>query len=335
VKIAGTEISKMKSAATLLIPFFVTSLVRAQVPAPNPFTSMRAIPAQGALVNDVLPAQTVGADDLVSIVVFDCVELTRTFRVSSDGTLALPILGRIPAAGLMPVQLEEIVAERLKSTQTMVSPMVNVSVAEYRSKPVSVVGAVRAPVTFQAIGDTNLLGAITRAGGLAPEAGPEILVTRKESKEGGLSVITVQRIPVRNLMEADPAANVRLQGGEEVRVPEIGKIFVTGNVKAPGAFLMQENSDTTILKALALSQGTLPYSQKLAYIYRKDPVTSQRAEIPVQLEQIMARKSPDVLIYADDIIYIPENHGRKLAGNTLDRIAGTGSSVASALVLRR
>jgi polysaccharide export outer membrane protein len=325
----------MKSAATLLIPFFVTSLVRAQVPAPTPFTSMRAIPAQGALVNDVLPAQTVGADDLVSIVVFDCVELTRTFRVSSDGTLALPILGRIPAAGLMPVQLEEIVAERLKSTQTMVSPMVNVSVAEYRSKPVSVVGAVRAPVTFQAIGDTNLLGAITRAGGLAPEAGPEILVTRKESKEGGLSVITVQRIPVRNLMEADPAANVRLQGGEEVRVPEIGKIFVTGNVKAPGAFLMQENSDTTILKALALSQGTLPYSQKLAYIYRKDPVTSQRAEIPVQLEQIMARKSPDVLIYADDIIYIPENHGRKLAGNTLDRIAGTGSSVASALVLRR
>ena len=101
----------------------------------------------------------------------------------------------------------------------------------------------------------------------------------------------------------------------------------------PGAFPMQDNSDTTLLKALALSQGTMPYSQKLAYIYRKDPVTNKRTEIPVELQQIMARKSPDVLVYPDDIIYIPENHGKKLATCALDRIAGTGQSVASALAV--
>jgi polysaccharide export outer membrane protein len=279
-----------------------------------------------------LPAQTIGADDLISIVVFDCVELTRTFRVSSDGSLALPILGRVAAAGLMPVQLEERLAQRLKSTQTMVDPIVNVSVAEYRSKPVSVVGAVRAPITFQVMGDTNLLGAITRAGGLAPDAGQEILVTRRATKEGGPA--TVQRISVRKLMESDSAANVRLEGGEEVRVPEIGKIFVTGNVKTPGSFPMQDNSETTILKALALSQGTMPYTEKIAYIYRKDPATGQRTEIPVPLQQIMARKSPDVMVYADDIIYIPENHGRKMVGDTIDRLTGATASVASALVLR-
>ena len=79
----------------------------------------------------------------------------------------------------------------------------------------------------------------------------------------------------------------------------------------------------------------MPYTQKLAYIYRKDPATNKRTEIPVQLAQIMARKSADVVLYPDDIIYIPENHSRKLTGSALDRIAGTGSSVATALAYRR
>jgi polysaccharide biosynthesis/export protein len=334
MKIVRTEILKMKLLPLLISSFLALIPVRAQPQQASGWNSQRNVSASGAFTNEVLPAQTIGADDLISIVVFDCVELSRTFRVSSDGTLALPILGRVAAAGLMPVELEEKLTQHLKSTQTMVDPIVNVSVAEYRSKPVSVVGAVRAPITFQAMSDTNLLGAITRAGGLAPDAGPEIIVTRRATKDGGLSGATVQRVSVRKLMESDSVANVRLEGGEEVRVPEIGKIFLTGNVRTPGSFAMQDNSETTILKALALSQGTLPYSDKTAYIYRKDPLTGQRAEIPVPLQQIMARKSPDVIVYADDIIYIPENHGRKLAGETLDRLTGTGGSVASALVLR-
>jgi polysaccharide export outer membrane protein len=324
----------MKLANLLMIPFLTLIPAGAQPQQPPVWSSQRNASAPGSSAIDVLPAQTIGADDLISVVVFDCVELTRTFRVSSDGSMALPILGRVASAGLMPVQLEEKIAQLLKSTQTMVDPIVNVSVAEYRSKPVSVVGAVRAPITFQAMRDTNLLGAITRAGGLAPDAGPEILVTRRAAKEGGLSEATVQRISVRKLMESDSVANVRLEGGEEVRVPEIGKIFLAGNVKTPGSFAMQDNSETTILKALALSQGTLPFSEKIAYIYRKDPVTGQRTEIPVPLQQIMARKSPDVIVYADDIIYIPENHGRKLMGDTLDRLSGVSGSIASALVLR-
>ncbi len=324
----------MKFIALLIVPFLAAVEVGAQPPQPSGWTSQRNVSTPGSSGNEVLPAQTIGVDDLISIVVFDCVELTRTFRVSSDGTLPLPILGRLAAGGLMPVQLEANIAEHLKLTQTMVDPIVNVSVAEYRSKPVSVVGAVRAPITFQAMNDTTLLEAIARAGGLAPDAGPEVLITRRTTKAGGQSEATVERISVRQMMESDSAASIRLKGGEEVRVPDIGKIFVTGNVKTPGSFAMQGNSETTILKALALSQGTLPYSDKTAYIYRKDPASGKRAEIPVLLQQIIARKSPDVVVFADDIIFIPENHGRKLMGQTLDRLSGTGSSVASALVLR-
>ena len=304
---------------------FLCLTASAQIPTvPRPASTA---PSPGPS-ETALPAQTIGPDDLISITVFDCPELTRSFRVSSDGTLALPILGRIPAAGLMPVQLEDKLASELRRTQTMVDPVVNISVSEYRSKPVSVVGAVRSPLTFQAMSDSTLLDAIAKAGGLAPEAGPEILLSRKDGTP-------IQRIPVRSLIDsADPAVNVRLHGGEEIRVPEVGKIFVAGNVKLPGAFPMQDNSDTTLLKALALSQGTLPYSAKLAYIYRRDKVTNARTEIPVELSRIMTRKSPDIPVYPDDILYIPENHGKKLTAGVVDRIAGTSQTVVGAIAVR-
>src|SRR5579871_2607597 len=93
--------------------------------------------------SDALPAQSIGPNDLISIQVSDCPELSRSFRVSSDGKLALPLLeNRIAAAGLMPAELEELLATELKSAGILVVPVVSVSVSEYRSRPVSVVGAV-------------------------------------------------------------------------------------------------------------------------------------------------------------------------------------------------
>src|ERR1700722_18911097 len=68
-----------------------------------------------ATPSDALPAQSIGPNDLISIQVSDCPELSRSFRVSSDGTLALPLLeNRIAAAGLMPAELEELLVTELK-----------------------------------------------------------------------------------------------------------------------------------------------------------------------------------------------------------------------------
>ena len=74
-------------------------------------------------------------------------------------------------------------------------------------------GAVRKPVTFQASGPLKLLDALTRAEGLSPEAGPDILVTRRRDGHE-----LVERIAVRRLIDsADPALNLTLEGGEEIR----------------------------------------------------------------------------------------------------------------------
>jgi len=268
-----------------------------------------------------LPQQKIGPDDLVGVYVYDSPELTRTVRVAADGSIRLPMLKvRVPAAGLFPADLETAIAAALTKEQVLVDPIVTVSVVEYRSRPISVVGAVKTPLTFQATGLVTLLDAISRAGGLAENAGPEILVSRAQLDADGKATTLVQRIPVRGLVNnADPALNLRLEGGEELRIPEAGRVFVVGNVKQPGAFLIQDGAESSVLKALALSQGLLPYASKTAYIYRTEGGTGGKNEIPIELKNIMDRKSPDVPLVANDIIYIPDNTGRRNTMTTIEK----------------
>ena len=106
--------------------------------------------------------------------------------------------------------------------------------------------------------------------------------------------------------------NLPLHGGEEIRVPEASKIYVVGNVKKPGAFPVRDSADTSVLKVLALAEGLTPYSRRswptsTAAI----PTAARKDEIEIELEKIMKRKTPDVPLDADDILYIPDNTGRR------------------------
>src|ERR1039457_946714 len=280
-----------------------------------------------------LPAQPIGANDLVAISVYDAPELTRSVRVSTDGFIRLPMLKqRVKAQGLMPNELELTIAKALQDEQIIVDPFVTVTVAEYNSHPISVAGAVKLPLTFQATGPVTLLEAITRASGLSPEAGAEILVTRTQPGPDGTASALVQRILVKGLIDAaDPALNIVLSGGEEIRVPESGKVYVIGNVKLPGAFPMGDGTETTVLKMLALSQGLMPYAAKEAYIYRREGNGSKN-EIPIPLSKIMERKAPDTPLLANDILYVPDNKGRRMTLGALEKVLLVGSGLGAAAI---
>jgi polysaccharide biosynthesis/export protein len=283
----------------------------------------------------VLPLEKIGPDDLVSVNVSDLPQLSRTFRVGPDGHLNLPVLkGRVKAAGMLPSELEQAIMTALMQEAILVEPIVTVGIAEYRSRPVSVVGAVKRPTTFQALGHVTLLDALTKADGLGPEAGHEILVTGPT--RDGSSERTVRRIPVRELIEkADPTLNPRLYGGEEIRVPEAGRVYVVGNVRKPGMFPVNDGAESTLLKMLALCEGTMPYTAKKAFIYREAPGGQGRKELPVELSQIMSRKAPDVALQPDDILYIPDSKSKRVTLTTLEKLAGFGASTASGVLIWR
>jgi polysaccharide export outer membrane protein len=279
-----------------------------------------------------LPAQRIGPDDLLGLSVYDSPEFTRTVRVLPDGSIRLPMLKqRVKAEGLMPGELEGSIAEALQKEQLLVDPFVTVTVVEYHSRPISVVGAVKLPLTFQAVGAVTLIDALTRAGGLAEDASGEILVSHTDSA-GNRSV--VQRIPYRQLVDAaDPELNLRLIGGEEIRVPAASKIFVVGNVKRPGAFAVTDTGTMTVLKAIALAEGLEPFAGTMAYIQRSDDNSGAKNEIPIELKKIMTRKAADVPLLPKDILYIPDNSGRRMTAQAVERVLGFGVTTASGFLI--
>lgn len=284
-----------------------------------------------------LPAQKLGIDDLVAVSVYDAPELTRTVRVEQDGTIWLPLLtSGVPAAGLLPRELEAAIADALQTQQILVDPVVKLTVVEYHSRPISVMGAVKKPLTFQAVGAVTILDALARAEGLDQNAGTEILLSRPHPAQGSESesgAPLVEHIPVDRLMkDADPAVNYVLHGGEEIRIPEAGRIFVLGNVRKPGAFPVRDEGGSSVLKLLALSEGLMPFAAKQAYVYRRD-ASGAKQETPVALDKIMQRKAADVTLEAGDILYIPDNKGRRATMTTLDRMANFGSSTASGMLI--
>ena len=211
---------------------------------------------------------------------------------------------RIKAEGSYPADLEAAIAKALREEQILVDPFVTVTIAEYHSRPISVAGAVKMPLVFQAEGPTTLLEAIARAQGLREDAGREILVSQSQPGADGTPVVLTRRINVRGLIDdADPALNLKLTGGEEVRVPEVSKIYIVGNVKKPGAFPVQDGGDTTVLQMLALAEGLMPFAGKQAFIYRREGAGAKN-EIAVPLDKIMKRQAPDVPLTANDILYI-------------------------------
>lgn len=281
-----------------------------------------------------LPIEKIGVDDLVGISVYDSPELTRTVRVNSEGDIRLPMLTRpVHAAGLYPEGLENAITAALTKENVLIDPIVTVNVVEYRSRPITVAGAVRTPLTFQAIGTVTLLDAISQAGGLSENAGSEILVSREMLDADGKSSTLVQRIPARALLDGvDPSINLTLQGGEEIRVPEAGKVFVVGDVKKPGFFYITDGSESSVLKALALSEGLDQSPAHIAYIYRTEGSTPRRNEIPVELKKIMDRKTPDVKLVANDILYVPDATGRRATLKVLEASVGIAAALGTALL---
>jgi len=308
-----------------LIGFLLTGAALAQQP-------VRTV--QPPQLDANLPVQLVGPNDLLAVSVYDAPELSRTVRVSAEGLIRLPMLKqKIQAEGRYPADLEADITAALREEDVLVDPYVTVTIAEYHSRPISVAGAVKMPLVFQAEQPTTLLEAIARAQGLREDAGQQILVTRSETGPGGERVSKTQRVDVRGLIDAaNPDLNVTLTGGEEIRVPEVDRIYVLGNIKKPGAFPVQDGAETTVLQMLALAEGLAPYAANQAYVYRRD-AAGVKNEILIPLHDIMKRRSADVPLMAHDILYIPDNSGKRLTVSALDRIVSFGSTTASGVLV--
>jgi len=297
---------------------------------------VRAVtPLSDPNMNVNLPIQRVGPEDLLTLQVYDSPEFTRSVRISADGTIRLPMLkGTIPVQGLFPNEIEVKVADALVREKLLVEPFVTVNVAEYHSRPISVSGSVRAPTIFQAVGSVTLLDALAKAGGVdSATAGPDVVVTKANGPDGAQSV---QRIPLKQLLlGTDAELNIKLAGGEAIRVPEVGKIIVEGSVARPGTYpVLDPISTNTVTTAIAQAGGLIQFAAHEAYIIRVDD-QGLTHRIFVPLWDIQDRKKPDVTLLARDILEVPDSPKRRITQTTIQTLSGVGASTTTGLLIYR
>jgi protein involved in polysaccharide export with SLBB domain len=151
---------------------------------------------------------------------------------------------------------------------------------------------------------------------------------------GSGEVDSVQRIPIKQLMEgSDTDLNVKLIGGEEIRVPDVAKIIVQGNVVHPGVFpVLDPIAINTVTAAIAQAQGLAQYADHKAFIYRTDE-QGVKHTIPVPLWDILQRKKPDMILQAKDTLYIPDSPRRRITQTAIQTATGVGASATNTAIL--
>jgi|SRR5579872_752813 len=340
--------------AMALIP--AAGSIRAQgLPAGNriPITGVKStqdpnqrLPESSKPVSPALAAPSdnesrIGPDDLLDITVFEAPDLNRTLRVSANGEISFQLLGAIKAGGLTPQQLELILQESLRHTY-MKDPHVGVFVRELQSHPVSVVGAVRKPGVYQIRGTKTVLELLSMAEGLADDAGDTVLVMRgaslsKVEGNGQTKISSADAAPgeiveinIKSLMDSvDPAFNLPVHPGDIVKIPRAGIVYVVGEVKKPGGFVLKNNENITVLQALALAEGLTRTSLKSqARIIRTEPGTDKRIETPIDLGKILSNKSSDTLLQPNDVLFVPDSSAKSAFYRGAEAVLSTATGVA-------
>jgi polysaccharide export outer membrane protein len=288
-----------------------------------------------------VPPYTLGPDDQLFINVLDLDELSakddKPVRVDLRGNITLPLIGRIHAAGLTVEQLEAELRSRLKAF--LQSPEVSVTIADFRSQPVSVLGAVKNPGVHQIHGRKTLFEVLSLAGGLNPDAGNNINITRRKSA-GPLPLPNAQpdstgefltaAIDVKAIMDAkNPEQNIPVLPDDVISVPKASLVYVIGAVRKPGGFILSEKEKISVLQALSLAEGLDRIAKaKGAKILRPQPNSENRAEIAVNVADILAGKSADVSLRAEDILFIPTNVPKSAALRGLEAALQVGTGIA-------
>ena len=245
----------------------------------------------------------IGPKDLLDIQVLEEPEVNSEIRVQEDGTISLPYIGSLSVRGRTARQIGSEIQELLER-DLLQRATVTVRVTEFRSRPISVIGAVNSPGNLQFSGSWSLVEALTAADGLAPEHGNTIYVLRRS--ENGLSAQL--QIPVDELMlRANPALNIPIYASDLINVPpavEV-RVYCLGEVNRPGAVVFKDSERISLLAAIANAGGTTDRAGKRAYIQRK--TTDETREIEVNLRAIIDGQSPDVELKAGDIIIVRES----------------------------
>lgn len=290
---------------------------------------------------DSSPAKSyvLGPDDQITVHVLHIDEIgPQPIRIDMQGYINVPLAGRIHAGGLTVDSLQSEIAKRLSSY--LLTPTVSVTIVEYHSQPISILGAVNKPGVHQLQGHMTLFEALSQADGLRPDAGDQIKITRRKEwgpiplpgasadSSGDYSVASVS---TRSVMEAtNPEDNIELTPNDVISVPRAKMVYIVGSVRRPGGFALNEKETISVLQAISLAEGLdrTAAAQK-AVVLRSVAGSARGSEVPIDIQKVLSGKLKDMPLQANDILFIPNSKTKTIALRSAEALiqAGTGLAI--------
>jgi polysaccharide export outer membrane protein len=264
-----------------------------------------------------VPTYRISAGDRLDVYVAGREQLSReALRVDARGLIRLPLLDEsILASCQTEDELARAIEDRYR--EYLVTPQVSVSVREYGSQPVEVVGAVERPGLFQLQREVRLRELLSIAGGVKPSAGAYVQLAHDESvtacetlsDAGTLPITTsVRALEIAALLRGQ-TANPVVRPGDFVHIPEADQVFVVGQVVRPSALPL--NQRLTVSKAIAMVGGRTADAKSQARIIRPRPNDTTNSDLLIDLKAIEQEGAPDVELQAGDVVEVPAAAGRQ------------------------
>lgn len=247
----------------------------AQTAKPNPEPSAASSPA-GTSADDYI----LGPEDVIDVQVQGA-DYHFHGRITQDNMVPLPYLGNTVVGGQTTRQLQDKLQDALKKGGYFVKPVVQIEIAGFASRNVTVLGSVGAPGVVAVDRPYRLSEIIARVGGVRDDGADYVMLTA----EG-----TSRKLAVKGLSTGGPDQDPFVKPGDKIYVPKAELYYISGEVKSPGTYPIE--SGMTLRQALARGGGvTDAGSEKGAKVTRAGKVV---------------HLAPDDKIEASDIIVVPE-----------------------------
>lgn len=292
--------------------------------------------------------------DVVSVRVLREPDMSGDMQVSAKGYIRIPFLREpILAAGRTAWQLADVIRQQVD--EILWEPQVDVQVKHGQQDVAYVLGEVNRAGPVPVRVGTRLLNVLVAAGGLSKNAGNVAYILRDQMRlpdeqksnsdhtaEAEVKLASVlETVDIRGLLRGHVELaslerfNRPIYPGDIISIPEADRVFVGGNVHAPGAFELR--GDLTLTQALMLAGGPKPDSRKKEIrLVRPGPDGASVSEQLVNLDIIEKDASKDIRLQANDIVFVPVSRAKTIVSTMLNAfILQSAVGVPAYLIFRR
>jgi polysaccharide export outer membrane protein len=236
----------------------------------------------------------VGKLDVLKVEVVGDSDFTREAAVVSEtGSISFPVLGEVKVEGLTPGEIADLIRNSLIERKLLTQPVVSVTIKEYKSQSITILGEVKGTGRYYLKGAERLFDKMVEAGGLSSTAG-DIVITRM-TPEGTQNIVVKSKELIRD--------TTILRSGDVIVVQarETSQVFVSGEVVSGRAISYVEGM--TLSQAILMVGGLNRFGSK-SKISLKRITDGKETITQLNLANIEKGKAKDISLQPNDTIIV-------------------------------